>query len=474
MGNIFVWTFTVLQWNCIGRSASIDPLGIHNLGIGAADSYKIKYDDSKSDSTGEKVSPKNMYANPFDPTICSVTALGIWLENLNETFTATKDSIFIENGEIGTAHHRYCCQLVEILKDYIDIVRQYCRPDRANNHGVQKGSATYAISWTPCPPPLPAVAKRGELSQGTIFNIYLLFAEPGDNYLGRILSGLDPNSGDFAVLPPHFDLSPCHPYIKEALKMCFGNILNLYEDTNGGLAGVFTMFLASIVFHMDTFIRPIIERDSKHPFATIPLLQAPELLRRLQEKVTVDKTSNLNQPTGVPPQVGHTIRFERAIQVVTHTLKTVQDQGQTLQDVVIRAIESRDAQAGILTITQLEERLKKHHDQLEELLHESPNTRVGQDTAANDQTQNPSLVNQRRPLYNYGGRLGWHAPQGWNFPTKTLRKSGWRLWLKGIPGVVRPFRSLDPKFLPSNAVKDRFKLEWRHIFQMMENAIDFD
>jgi hypothetical protein len=108
MGNIFVWKFTVLQWNCIGRSASINPLGIHNLGVGAADSYNIKYDDSKADSTGEKFSPKNtMYANPFDPTICSVMALGIWLANRNETFVATKGPIFIENAEIGTASHRY-------------------------------------------------------------------------------------------------------------------------------------------------------------------------------------------------------------------------------------------------------------------------------------------------------------------------------------------------------------------------------
>jgi hypothetical protein len=204
---------------------------------------------------------------------------------------------------------------------------------------------------------------------------------------------------------------------------------------------------------MDTFIRPTVERDSKHPFAIISPLQAPEILRRPQEKVTVDKTSNLNQPTGVLPHVGHTIRLERAIQLVSETLKTVQEQGKTLQDAVIRAIENRDAQAGILTINQLEESLKAQHDQLEEILHQSPNTRVGQDTVANDHTQKPSLVNQRRPFYNYGGRLGWHVPPGWNFPTKTLRKSGWRLWLKGIPGLVRPFRSLDPKFLPSKAVK---------------------
>jgi hypothetical protein len=395
MGNIFVWTFTVLQWNCMGRLASIDPLGTHNLGIGAVDSYKIEYYDSKA----EKVSPKNMYANPFDPKICSVTALGIWLENRNETFTATKDSIFIENGEIGTASHRYCSQLLEILKDYIDILRQYCIPDRAKRHGVRKGSATYATSGTTCPPPLPAVVKGGEWSQGSIFDIYLLFAKPYDNYLGRLLVGLDPNSGDFAVLlPPHFDLSPGHPNIQEALEICFGNIIHLYEDENGWLAGVFIMFLDSIVNHMDTLIRPIVEHDSKHAFATIPLLQAPEILRWLQEKVNVDKTSNLNQPTGVPPHMYQTIWLGRAIQLVYETLKTVQEQGQTLQDAVIRAIENRDNQAGILTINRLEEMLKAHHDQLEELLHQSPNTRVGQDTVSTNQTQEPTLVNQHRPF----------------------------------------------------------------------------
>ena len=30
-GNVFVWAFTVMQWNCMARSASIDPCGIPTL-----------------------------------------------------------------------------------------------------------------------------------------------------------------------------------------------------------------------------------------------------------------------------------------------------------------------------------------------------------------------------------------------------------------------------------------------------------
>jgi hypothetical protein len=42
-------------------------------------------------------------------------------------------------------------------------------------------------------------ARLGEWTQGSIFDIYLQFAEPGDQYLGRLIVGLDPNSPNFDV-----------------------------------------------------------------------------------------------------------------------------------------------------------------------------------------------------------------------------------------------------------------------------------
>jgi hypothetical protein len=63
--NMFVWAWTVLQWNFIGRPSSIDPLGFHNFSLGS-DSIIGKYDDSKADKAGERLTKKNLYANPFD------------------------------------------------------------------------------------------------------------------------------------------------------------------------------------------------------------------------------------------------------------------------------------------------------------------------------------------------------------------------------------------------------------------------
>ena len=76
--NILVWFWTLTQWNCMARSSSIDPLGFHNLKIGN-DSIKLKYDDSKADKAGERLSEKNIYANPKEWKLCWLTGLGLSL-----------------------------------------------------------------------------------------------------------------------------------------------------------------------------------------------------------------------------------------------------------------------------------------------------------------------------------------------------------------------------------------------------------
>ena len=30
-GNVFVWVYALLQWNCMARSINISPLGLHNV-----------------------------------------------------------------------------------------------------------------------------------------------------------------------------------------------------------------------------------------------------------------------------------------------------------------------------------------------------------------------------------------------------------------------------------------------------------
>jgi hypothetical protein len=58
-----------------------------------------------------------------------------------------------------------------------------------------------------------------------------------------------------------------------------------------------------MVFHMDTFIPPIVESKPRHPFSAIPLLQFSDLIRELQAMETVDATPNMPYATGIPPHI---------------------------------------------------------------------------------------------------------------------------------------------------------------------------
>ena len=76
-----------------------------------------------------------------------------------------------------------------------------------NSHGLRKGPATHVTANTTCPPPLAFIFHdRAEWSLGSVLEINWEYAQAGDNYLGRLLAGLDPNSETFAIPPPHFVL----------------------------------------------------------------------------------------------------------------------------------------------------------------------------------------------------------------------------------------------------------------------------
>jgi hypothetical protein len=67
--NILVWVHSILQWKKMVRSINVGVLALHNFRAGE-DSIICKYDKSKTDQAGERVSGKNIYANPLDPTVC--------------------------------------------------------------------------------------------------------------------------------------------------------------------------------------------------------------------------------------------------------------------------------------------------------------------------------------------------------------------------------------------------------------------
>ena len=197
------------------------------------DSIIIEYHDSKADQTGEKTVPKNRYANPFDPCICLWLALGCWLAVSDDDMASDRNTIFRNvKSDVGSGSHRYNLQLKLLFEGVMkDILPQFIRPDHANSHGTRKGAGVEATSGTTCPPPIPSVAGRGEWSMGNVFDVYWTFAHAGYLYIGRILAGLDPNSANFACIPPHFEEGMENPHISEAMNLCFKNVMKKMQKS---------------------------------------------------------------------------------------------------------------------------------------------------------------------------------------------------------------------------------------------------
>ena len=376
-GDSFWWLFSLLQWNCMSRCQNIDNLKLPNLSING-DAIVIQFDTTKMDQGGEKTSPKHCYANPFNFKTCLFTAMGCYYATLNTSFASNPtDHLFIKSGSgEGSAASNYTDRIKTWAHEFQDVVISHCRLNHVNTHGIRKGSSTHAASNTTCPPPLPSIFLRGEWSMGIVLDIYWRFAEAGDHYLGRLLAGLDTNSADFGVLPPHFIVPMSNPHVNRAMQMLFGNIISsIPDDGNSFLKAILFRLLASLVYH-EASLRELIATKSGHPFGNISLLRDTVLLAQLKPLVTIEPTPNiLSNPTGLPP---HTICLKKLHDLTILVQQDIEQRRQEREEdlrrwatfkeevktCVIEAIETRATENGQLTADGLNRILQRQEDTL--------------------------------------------------------------------------------------------------------------
>ena len=483
-GNLFVWVWTILQWNLMARSISIDPLALHNISI-SEDHFVFRHDSTKTDKEGEKIHNKAVYCNPLDPLVCTGVSLGIWLSLEQNSFQDNSEKIFLRHGaKPGSAAHRYCEQLLNIMKMSQDIVQTFITNMSA--HGLRKGSATHVACATTAPPPIASIANRGDWSLGKVLDVYWQFAEVGDSYLGRCLCGLDPNHTNFSVLPPHWTVeNPVDdPDIKEALHRMYGVIITVHPSS----IAILVRLLASVAYASD-WILATTARIQGHPFSAIPLLQTPELLIRLKAKVTTGITVCMPKATGIPPHVMQLNLMTSLLELCQTTLVRVNEQAVVTRQSIFDAMEERAMENGQISRDQIVRILEEFQNGIGNTVSQQIDTLL-QRRGIIAMPQNAELANQQpnhsNPtvggLFAYSGRF-WDVPEGFLFPSGIKRDVGWKLWIQGMPAYaivgengeivsrkIKPFRKLLPSRLPKK-VADTFKLIWRPIFTMMEEGI---
>jgi len=334
--NIFVWFWTLSQWNCMARSASIDPLAFHNFETGQ-DSFICKYDDQKADKSGERLSEKNIYANPFEWTQCFWTGMGVYVA-LNCGAMSSHERLFLKKGpKEGAASTRCCEQLLAIVTKHQNEVLTQMRLDHFNPYGLRKGSATHAVSRTTHAPSLPSIARRGEWSPGLLLDVHWRSLQ----YLGRILACLLLNDPGFAMLPPHFNIA--NPFgnghVKRGMQMLYGPVLASYKDKPNDPTPMLLRCFTCVIYHVDSLMGTMVKFPG-HDFAKLLLLHDHQLIAQLKSLGTTDPTEGImTVATDIPPHIELANQVMKVLETTKDITRKIDEQTSKLIDAVKDAIE---------------------------------------------------------------------------------------------------------------------------------------
>lgn len=471
----------------------------------ASDSIVIHYDYNKKDQKGETTSPKNCYANPFNPAVCMFLALGCYLCIDRDKFDRTSDDIFTKNGKDRSAsdtYHKQLKSLIGLLPERARIILEFCREGHFHAHGTRKGAAMKVTTGTMEPPPMPSVLLRGEWSLGKVLDIYWQWSKLGDTYLGRLLAGLSPDKGDeFATLPPHFTEGMENVHIREAMQLCFGPIIAKWG--HAGIMNVLLLLLASMVYHSE-WLLGFVAGNSRHPFQGIPILQRPALLVELKKLVTLEEKGRVREATGVPYRVKETNMLRKAFETIQTGIDKLLERQEEMEEKIPQVIKdtidlvARDA--GQVTVPAVMELLHQHTGSLTSSIGEAVKDAVRDATRhlgiqTNNQTGQSQAQAETSVLRMGGVVLGrWReyngmaVPPCFRFPSATLRQA-WDSWLLGYPNnqskktnqdgsievvstPVRPLRYINSQFhLPKeNRMRKVFNDEWKPVLSFMFDA----
>lgn len=499
IGWIQVWTWTVLQWHCMARSNNIGKLNFGSFKAGT-DSILIIFDCTKSDQTGDKISPKNCYSNPFNFHLCVTTALGSYLSIHDEDFSKGRQTIFrSENAsDENSASHGYCESLVKLLKKMGDSIQTWVRPGHANGHGIRKGASIAVTSASTCPPPPSSVARRGEWSLGKVFDIYWQWAEAGDQYCGRILAGLDPMSHHFEAIPPHFVEGIDDADVKMGVEMNFKNIYrNAKNDASSNMTAILVRCLASLVHHSDAMLE-VIAKNPGHPFMNIPILSSsPALLQRLKNKVTTKRSTAIESPTGVPPHVKQMSMISEVFEFLKKEREERKNLEEKLRNIIESAIEKNAAENGHLTAASMRNVLTLHKKEMENHFNSTVDKKLDtlmtmlSSRAENfgtpsvnpifqENLQQTNLLREdtiQRGIHYWDGKY-WDVPKNFDFPQAKLRMA-FTYWIQGIPNfkdsagnpaAVMPFKHFKcDKGLPQK-LHSKLRGSWKPIMKKLLEA----
>ena len=118
-------------------------------------------------------------------------------------------------------------------------------------HSLHKGATSFVTSGSTAAPSYAAVAIRTGWTFGSMVSVYMKYNAAGDQYIGRMVAGLNTGSSDFAVLPPTFLFSKDEDEAAAQCAMVHNALNELFGTFPEVLEHVLMACLASLLAHFD-------------------------------------------------------------------------------------------------------------------------------------------------------------------------------------------------------------------------------
>ena len=144
-----------------------------------------------------------------------------------------------------------------------------------------------------------------------VLDVYWYCANPGGQYLGHVIAGLNALKASFKIFPPHFKDKNAleNPLVQKVMNVMYGPILSQLADTNQHPTGILLRLLASVIYHFE-WIQQMASLLTNHPFNATLLLSKDDLVDDLKLLVTTEPLPVISEATGIPPMLN--IKLEMA------------------------------------------------------------------------------------------------------------------------------------------------------------------
>lgn len=183
------------------------------------DSLLVYMKKTKTDQEGNHGRlPYHCYFNSSQPHLNLGLALGLYLLSNPGIITNPHNKLFPAEHQ----YNRYASILNKVIESNSEeFARIGVRPGTIGTHSARKGAATYAAGGCTISPSMSAICNRAGWKMGGSRDKYVKYESAGDQFLGRVLCGLNPLVQEFAISPPFFNLCPEESTEVENLLMSF-------------------------------------------------------------------------------------------------------------------------------------------------------------------------------------------------------------------------------------------------------------